>query len=96
MAVKLSGIASIRVLAIVIFLIDVVVLAAVLLVLWNMAGEKNETCSKLCLPCADDKRRICCNCHVPTLQEFLTKVFDIDRPIFDYKFQIILLKVFRA
>nr|XP_022286543.1 uncharacterized protein LOC111099522 [Crassostrea virginica] len=76
MAVKLSGIASIRVLAIVIFLIDVVVLAAVLLVLWNMAGEKNETCSKLCLPCADDKGKICCNCHVPTLQEFLAKTFN--------------------
>lgn len=74
MAVKLSEFANIRVMAILIFLTDVVVLAVVLIILWNMAGVKEETCAKLCLPCADNEMKTCCECHVPTLKRFLTQV----------------------
>lgn len=74
MALKLSEFANIRVMAILIFLTDVVVLAVVLMILWNMAGVKEETCAKLCLPCADDKMKTCCKCHVPTLKRFLSEV----------------------
>lgn len=74
MAVKLAEFANIRVMAILIFLTDVVVLAVVLGILWNMAGVKEETCAKLCLPCADNEMKTCCECHVPTLQRFLTEV----------------------
>lgn len=74
MAVKLSEFANIRFMAILIFLTDVVVLAVVLGILWNMAGVKEETCAKLCLPCADNEMKTCCECHVPTLKRFLTEV----------------------
>lgn len=74
MAVKLAEFANIRVMAILIFLTDVVVLAVVLGILWNMAGVKEETCAKLCLPCADNEMKTCCECHVPTLKRFLTEV----------------------
>lgn len=76
MAVKLAEFANIRFMAILIFLTDVVVLAVVLGILWNMAGVKEETCAKLCLPCADNEMKTCCECHVPTLKRFLTETFN--------------------
>ncbi|XP_061194870.1 tumor necrosis factor ligand superfamily member 15-like [Saccostrea echinata] len=76
MALRLPSLANIRVMAIFIFLTDVIVLVVVLALLWNMAGRKDDTCAKLCLPCADNKNKICCSCHVPTLKSFLTKTFN--------------------
>ena len=65
-----------KVITLVVFAVDVIVLIVVLSVLWAMPEPQmpGEECGYMCLQCTTDASGMCCGCRDKMLQNFIQKV----------------------